>query len=135
MHVQRCVCGHGEGLLRTVCSSLQDLLGRVAALVQRTVRKSARSLAREPTWSPVSPLSVRLQAASSAAKVHVARAAQGGIPANQSNWRGRQVPVVRLLGRVPGGDYPHAAAAALLLNIQAGRRPMRWRGTGFVTAL
>jgi hypothetical protein len=26
------------------------------------------------------------------------------------------MPVAEVLGRVPGGDYPHAAAAALLLN-------------------
>ena len=31
----------------------------------------------------------------------------------------RQVPVADLLGRVPGGDYPRATAAALLLNTQA----------------
>jgi len=31
----------------------------------------------------------------------------------------RRVPVSALLGTVPGGDYPHATAAALLLSIQA----------------
>ena len=31
----------------------------------------------------------------------------------------RQVPVWELLGRVPGEDYPHATAAALLLSVQA----------------
>jgi Tetratricopeptide repeat/NB-ARC domain len=31
----------------------------------------------------------------------------------------RQVPVRDLLGRVPGEDYPHATAAALLLSVQA----------------
>jgi tetratricopeptide (TPR) repeat protein len=31
----------------------------------------------------------------------------------------RCVPVQKLLGRVPGGDYPRSAAAALLLSIQA----------------
>lgn len=31
----------------------------------------------------------------------------------------RQVPVAALLGSVPGGDYPHPAAAALLLSIQS----------------
>ncbi len=31
----------------------------------------------------------------------------------------RQVPVARLLGRLPGGDYPRATAAALLLNVAA----------------
>ena len=31
----------------------------------------------------------------------------------------RQVPVEELLGRVPGEDYPHATAAALLLSVQA----------------
>jgi tetratricopeptide (TPR) repeat protein len=31
----------------------------------------------------------------------------------------RRVPAAKLLGRVPGGDYPHAAAAALLLNVSA----------------
>ena len=30
----------------------------------------------------------------------------------------RRVPVADLLGRVPGGDYPHATAASLLLSIQ-----------------
>lgn len=30
-----------------------------------------------------------------------------------------QVPVARLLGRLPGGDYPRATAAALLLNVAA----------------
>ena len=31
----------------------------------------------------------------------------------------RQVPVARLLGRLPGRDYPRATAAALLLNVAA----------------
>jgi tetratricopeptide (TPR) repeat protein len=31
----------------------------------------------------------------------------------------RRVPVAALLGSVPGGEYPHPAAAALLLSIQA----------------
>lgn len=31
----------------------------------------------------------------------------------------RHVPVADLLGRVRGGDYPHAVAAALLLNVQS----------------
>jgi hypothetical protein len=31
----------------------------------------------------------------------------------------RRVPVAEVLGRVPGGDYPHATAAALLLNAGA----------------
>lgn len=31
----------------------------------------------------------------------------------------RRVPVRELLGRVPGGDYPHSAAAAMLLSIEA----------------
>ena len=31
----------------------------------------------------------------------------------------RRVPVAEVLGRVPGGDYPLAAAAALLLNASA----------------
>jgi hypothetical protein len=31
----------------------------------------------------------------------------------------RKVPVARLLGRPPGGDYPRATAAALLLNVAA----------------
>jgi tetratricopeptide (TPR) repeat protein len=31
----------------------------------------------------------------------------------------RRVPVQALLGRVPGGDYPHSTAAALLMSIQA----------------
>ena len=31
----------------------------------------------------------------------------------------RQVPVARLLGRLAGGDYPRATAAALLLNVAA----------------
>lgn len=31
----------------------------------------------------------------------------------------REVPVARLLGRLPGGDYPRATAAALLLNVAA----------------
>jgi tetratricopeptide (TPR) repeat protein len=31
----------------------------------------------------------------------------------------RAIPVGRLLGRVPGQDYPHGAAAALMLSIQA----------------
>lgn len=30
-----------------------------------------------------------------------------------------RVPVEQLLGRVPGGDYPRSAAAALLLSVQA----------------
>jgi hypothetical protein len=31
----------------------------------------------------------------------------------------RRVPVTDLLGAVPGGDYPHATAAAMLLSVQA----------------
>ena len=31
----------------------------------------------------------------------------------------RRVPVAALLGRIPGGDYPRATAAAMLLNLQA----------------